>query len=148
MPILDNTQTVEQYVQQHRNRVKMFFRQLETGFGNLGDGFWRHPTFTPQQICAAYGTDALELFIMSSKMQTFLESLTGGPFPVAPSGWIIAPQGNGTVILTPPPEVTDPFGGGENPSEDPSGENPSEDPSGENPSEDPSSDPSSDPSEG
>jgi hypothetical protein len=83
-------------------RIQAEFNRLN-GLLNDGSGLvWNNSSATPQQVVAAFGTNAASLFQLSGLLCGLIGAITGTtPNPV-PTGWTITANGDGSVTLTPP----------------------------------------------
>jgi hypothetical protein len=106
MSLLNNQSQadVNKYVEQHKARINAFYKRTLMEFRRLGQDVWANRQYTPQEVIAAYGTSAVELFQLSGAMQTLLEHVTGQSVPVMPEGWTYEAHADGSITLTPPAE--------------------------------------------
>jgi hypothetical protein len=69
-------------IQMVKNRLlrqtKNAYDQLLSAYNNGASMFWNNPNYSPAEICGAFGTDAVELFSLHSKIGALLEEITPG----------------------------------------------------------------------
>jgi hypothetical protein len=83
-------------------RIQMEFSRLNSLLTDGSDLVWNNSGATPQQVVAAFGTNAASLFQLSALLCGLIGGITGTtPNPV-PTGWTITANSDGTVTLTPP----------------------------------------------
>jgi len=79
MGILDNQQPqqppAEFIAAQIKQQAKTTYQQLLQVFNNGSRQFWKNPRATPQEISAALGTDATEVFQLHGKIGALLASI-------------------------------------------------------------------------
>ena len=84
------------------NQIQRVYNSLQSILQAGTNLVWNNPNATPQQVVAAFGTNAASLFQLSSLLCGLIGSVTGTtPNPV-PAGWTITASADGTITLTPP----------------------------------------------
>lgn len=58
-----------------KNQTRQTFEQMVMAFNQGSNNFWKNPRVTPQQIAAALGTDAKEVFELHGKLGALLASV-------------------------------------------------------------------------
>ena len=58
-----------------KNQPRQTFQQMVMAFNQGSNNFWKNPRVTPQQIAAALGTDAKEVFEIHFKIRDLLASV-------------------------------------------------------------------------
>lgn len=58
-----------------KNQTRQTFQLMVMAFNQGSNNFWKNPRITPQQIAAALGTDAKEVFELHSKLGALLASV-------------------------------------------------------------------------
>ena len=88
------------------NRVRMntfgIFNQISQTYQQLFGAVWSNPMgLTPQQVVAALGTDAAELFRFLTVLSTAVNAATPGTINVAnPAGFTVTSNADGTVTIS------------------------------------------------
>jgi hypothetical protein len=83
-------------------QINAQFRQLVQLLTTLSKFVWNDPKYTPQEVVAAFGTYAANLFQLSGLLCSLIGSVTGTtPNPI-PTGWTWSAATDGTVTLTAP----------------------------------------------
>ncbi|HEV7297760.1 MAG TPA: hypothetical protein VGN72_00220 [Tepidisphaeraceae bacterium] len=101
MAILINDNTATKAVEDHKEHIQRFLNMVKSQYGMLARGFWANRSHTPMAMAEAYGTDAAELFQLSSKLATFISDVTGEESSVVPAeyGYVINPDGTAVITL-------------------------------------------------
>jgi hypothetical protein len=83
-------------------RIQLEFNRLNSLLTDGSDLVWNNSGATPQEVVAAFGTNAAGLFQLSGLLCGLIGAITGTtPNPV-PTGWTITANNDGSVTLTPP----------------------------------------------
>jgi hypothetical protein len=83
-------------------RIQLEFNRLNGLLTDGSDLVWNNSGATPQQVVAAFGTNAANLFQLSGLLCGLIGTISGtAPNPV-PTGWTITANSDGSVTLTPP----------------------------------------------
>lgn len=88
-----------------RNSVLMLFAQMKNGYEQNHTQVWENPDgLTPQQVCDALGSDAVELFTLASVLANTVnhakpDTITGS----VPDGVTATPNEDGTVTISEAP---------------------------------------------
>lgn len=97
--------------QQMVRQAKSLYDGLVATFNEGARNFWQNPRATPQEIAAALGTDAKEVFELHAKVGAFVASIN--PEAVAPGAAVVGEfsyNADGTVTVpvapAPAPEPT------------------------------------------
>lgn len=105
----DQMAEVSPAVNAARNMVrqtKMTYDGLVLAFNQGAKNFWRNPRATPQEIAAALGTDAKEVFELHAKVGAFIASIN--PSAIAEGQSVVGEfsyNANGSVTVpTPAPK--------------------------------------------
>jgi hypothetical protein len=86
----DQPQEVSPAVRAARQMVRQAKQTYDGLVGSFNDGaqsFWRHPRATPQEIAAALGTDAKEVFELHAKIGAFIATIN--PEAIAPGAAVV-----------------------------------------------------------
>jgi hypothetical protein len=109
MSILNNptpqqVPTAERVANQIVNQTRMTFQQLVSVYNEGARSFWANPRATPQEVAAALGTNAAEVFNLHAKIGTLLaevkpDAITAGQavvgqFTVNADGTVTVPASN------------------------------------------------------
>lgn len=89
-------------------QAKATYDSLVSAFNDGAKNFWGNPRATPQEIAAALGTDAKEVFQLHAKVGAFVASIN--PEAVAPGKALVGEftynaDGSVTVPVPPAPEA-------------------------------------------
>lgn len=68
-------ETPEAIAQLLKNQAKMIYNNMINVFNRGSKLFWNNPNATPEQIAAALGTDAKELFELHAKLGQLLATI-------------------------------------------------------------------------
>jgi hypothetical protein len=89
-------------VQNAITQINAQYRQLFQLLNGLSRFVWNNPKYTPQEVVAAFGTYAANLFQLSGLLCQLIGAVTGQtPNPI-PTGWTWSAATDGTVTLTAP----------------------------------------------
>jgi hypothetical protein len=83
------------------NQARSVFRQLVSAYNDGAKAFWNNPRATPQQVAAALGTDAAEVFGLHAKIGALLAEVK--PEVIAPGQAVVGTftvNSDGTVTVT------------------------------------------------
>lgn len=83
-------------------QMQMSFRRLSLDFEDLFTKVWENQDLTPQEVMDAFGTDAVQLFILAQATETYLNTILPGTISATPP-LPYAINENGTVTINPPP---------------------------------------------
>lgn len=106
MSILNNPAPVEVAVaervaNQIVSQTRMTFQQLVQVYNEGARSFWNNPRATPQEVAAALGANAAEVFMLHGKIGTLLAEVK--PESVAPGQALVGKftvNADGTVTVT------------------------------------------------
>jgi hypothetical protein len=106
MPIIDPIPPtpLELQVRSAKNRIQQQYESLVRCLKEIGDMVWKNTLKkTPQEVVAAFGTDAVQLFQISGLVRQLIQTVSGQePPPTMPAGWGFTANPDGTVTLVPP----------------------------------------------
>lgn len=102
----EQTPAVRTARQMVRN-AKVTYDGLVGSFNEGAKNFWQNPRATPQEIAAALGTDAKEVFELHAKVGAFIASIN--PEAIAPGAAVVGQfsyNADGSVTVQVPPAQT------------------------------------------
>jgi hypothetical protein len=73
--------------------------QFQSSIASLMAFFWLNPELTPQQMSDAFGTDAATLFVLMSKVSTFMNDVKPNSLNISPTKAFVINQ-DGTVTIS------------------------------------------------
>ena len=81
-----------------QNAMTGQFTQLNAGMLRIFKTLWQHPILTPQQAFDAFGTDAVELFVIADAVAALLNSVVPNSCDLTPPV-AVTRNNDGTVTL-------------------------------------------------
>jgi hypothetical protein len=111
-PVAPDKQAAQQILRQARSLFQLILSHHKQGFRQV----WDNPRATPEEVVAALGTDAAEVFALSGQLSTLLAAAVGNDMkkiielgiPVGvPENYTYKVNEDGTLTLTKTDEVAE-----------------------------------------
>ena len=111
-PVAPDKQAAQQILRQARSLLQLILSHHKQGFRQV----WDNPRATPEEVVAALGTDAAEVFALSGQLSTLLAAAVGNDMkkiielgiPVGvPENYTYKVNEDGTLTLTKTGEVAE-----------------------------------------